>query len=134
MKGSDPEATASGSGASGSSNDQSSWHAKKRRNGRRRFVECSRIVPLSIGKRVSIASITLRCVTRPTTSTVISVSTWASLRRWKGSSTRTISKRLYFNRDHRRQVVHDRLPGISGIRGHVHLTAGRAEVDAARIE
>ena len=48
-KGSLPETTASGSGASGDSCDRSSSQAKKRRNGRRCWVTWSRMVPRSIG-------------------------------------------------------------------------------------
>src|SRR5437867_5324279 len=48
-KGSAPEATASGSGASGGSWVRSRSHAKNRRNGRRRSVTWSRIVPRSMG-------------------------------------------------------------------------------------
>ena len=47
--GSAPLATASGSGASGDSSDQSSWQAKNRKNARRSCVTWSRIVPFSIG-------------------------------------------------------------------------------------
>src|SRR5437899_11346318 len=47
--GSAPDATASGSGASGASWVRSRSQAKKRRNGRRRSVTWSRIVPRNIG-------------------------------------------------------------------------------------
>ena len=47
--GSAPDATASGSGASGGSWDRSSSQAKNRTNGRRCCVTWSRIVPRSIG-------------------------------------------------------------------------------------
>ena len=49
QEGSAPDATASGSGASGDSWDKSSSQAKNRRNGRRCCVTWSRIVPRSIG-------------------------------------------------------------------------------------
>src|SRR6266571_4688648 len=48
-KGSAPEATASGRGASGGSWVRSRSHAKNRRNGRRCSVTWSRIVPRSMG-------------------------------------------------------------------------------------
>ena len=49
IRGSAPDETASGSGASGSSWDRSSSQAKNRKNGRRCCVTWSRIVPRSIG-------------------------------------------------------------------------------------
>ncbi len=47
--GSLPEATGSGSVASGEAKDKSSSQAKNRKNGRRSSVTWSRIVPRSIG-------------------------------------------------------------------------------------
>src|SRR5207245_1059791 len=49
QNGSAPDATASGSRASGGSRDRSSLHAKNRSIGRRSCVTWSRIVPRSIG-------------------------------------------------------------------------------------
>ncbi len=86
--GSFPDATASGSGASGGSCDKSSSHAKNRKNARRCSVPCSRIVPRSIGYRASSASRTDRCVTGPSTSSCTSCPTCASVRRCCGSSIR----------------------------------------------
>ena len=53
--------TTSGNGASGDSCDRSTWPAKKRTNGRRRFEIGSRIVPRNIGYAASRASSTLDC-------------------------------------------------------------------------
>src|SRR5438270_6188863 len=44
------------------------------------------------------------------------------------------SERLHFHRKHRRQIAHDRLPIISRVRRAINLSAGGAEINAARIE
>src|ERR1700757_1657107 len=90
-KGSLPEATASGKGASGGSCVRSSWQAKKRRKARRCKVPWSRIAPRSMGYAASRASNTDRWVTAPSTSIGTSWPTWASVRRCCGSSTRIVT-------------------------------------------
>src|SRR5205085_6826173 len=43
-------------------------------------------------------------------------------------------ERLHFHRKHRRQIAHDWLPIVSRVRRAIDLSAGGAEINAARIE
>jgi len=90
-KGSAPDATASGSGTSGSSLERSREQAKNRKNCRRCWVTWSRIVPLSIGYRASSAFSTERCVAWPLTSNLTSPLTFASVRKCGGRMTLIIA-------------------------------------------
>src|SRR5579863_3658415 len=76
--------------------------------------------------------------TVPVTSSDTSPLTCASARKCAGSSTRIIvvasCQRLYLNRVHRRQIVHNRRPGVASIRRTVHLPACGAKIHAALIQ
>src|SRR5208282_4313878 len=43
-------------------------------------------------------------------------------------------QRLHLDRQHRRQIVYDRLPRVAVVRRNVYLPASGAEIDAALVE
>ena len=42
-------------------------------------------------------------------------------------------QRLHFDRKHRRQIAHDRIPGVAAVGASINLAAGRAEINSARV-
>src|SRR5205085_142628 len=51
-----------------------------------------------------------------------------------GHSPTPLWQRLHLDRQHRRQVAHDRRPVIAAVRGAIDLAAAGAEIDAALVE
>ncbi len=109
-------ATLSGSGASGGSCDRSSSPPKNRTNGRRCCVTGRGSSPSAPGSAASSASSTVRCVTG-------AVHVHAHLARQPepgcagGRAGRRGSRqRLHLDRQHGRQVAHDRRPGVAAVR------------------